>query len=73
MRAQPSTHFELPLGPVFDAPVGRLVTCASCANIGMKESNAVILRTTNKTANGSEQSAQSADKMNDREVPVPLF
>ena len=28
MRAQPSTQFELPLGPVFEAPVGRFETFA---------------------------------------------
>ena len=27
MRAQPSTQFELSLGSVIDAPVGRLKTC----------------------------------------------
>ena len=40
MRARPSTQFELPLGPVFDAPVGRFETCAQVTQMfGIKESN----------------------------------
>ena len=70
MRAQPSTHFELPLGPVFDATVGRFETCAQ---VSMKESNAVVLSTLNKNGTGSEQVAKSRDHMNDREVPAPLL
>ena len=33
MRAQPSTQFELPPGPVFDARVGRFETCALVAQV----------------------------------------
>ena len=33
MRAQPSTPFELPLGIVFDAPIGRFKTCVQDAQI----------------------------------------